>query len=127
MAKDHALIAEGETRAFYLVFDDHNDLLRVINFVLVFYKKKKISTASAADPQLDDNTASSNEGSDSVESESTGDLNNSFASADSELSLLEESQDIFQQNNLLTNSAIKKESPASSLGSPHVRRPAWGL
>lgn len=45
MAKDHALIEEGETRAFYIVFDDHNDMLRVIDFVFTYYKKKNCTVA----------------------------------------------------------------------------------
>ena len=125
MAKDHALIEEGETRAFYIVFDDHNDMLRVIDFVFTYYKKKNgtVPEAYLRDDQDDDARSTSNDSSlDGHQSDgdhSAQDVNGSFASVDTELSLLEESQDIFQRNNLLTNSAIKKESPISAFGSPN--------
>lgn len=119
MAKDHALIEEGEARAFYIVFDDHNDMLRVIDFVFNYYKKKDGAAAEAYDEDAHSSNDFSLDGDQSDGGHSTQDVNASFASVDTELSLLEESQDIFQRNNLLTNSAIKKESPMSALGSPN--------
>lgn len=97
MARDHALVKEGETRAFYLVLEDHNDLLAVINFVLTYYKENTSSASECSSLDSDEDTSD--------------DLNHSFVSVDTEMSLLEESQDIFHANNLLGLSATKKESP----------------
>jgi len=113
LAKDHALIDKGETRAFYVVFENHNTMLRFLDFVFAYYKEKN----GAAEAQLREDATSTNDssldGNQSDGGSSNEDVNESFASVDTELSLLEESQNLFHMNNLL-----RKQSPAKAIGSP---------